>query len=246
MDDVERVRSLFHDTDARARALTRAYAARGRSRSPVQRVQANGTKLDCDYTCVSAYARTDSRLHVRYTWITRERASPHLVTIEATENNYFLRNSNQRPHSRNFQLVVRSFERATDFCQFSREQGLFIAHAAMNISTIFRRRVVTDAPRERVESRIKRVVGACSLWRFILQERKTSLLILSTRNQSKQDRCSDSLTDSESDAQCSVSSIDFPSLIRRHRAIHRRISWPRAFVDALDDRSFLGDLSAAN
>lgn len=49
------------------RVSTRVYAAGGRGRSPVQRVQANGTKVDCDYTCVSAHTRADLCLHVRYT-----------------------------------------------------------------------------------------------------------------------------------------------------------------------------------
>lgn len=66
MDD-ERVRSLFHEYTRAHTKLAYMWQREGRGRSPVQRVQANGTKVDCDYTCVSAYARTNSRSHVRYT-----------------------------------------------------------------------------------------------------------------------------------------------------------------------------------
>lgn len=61
MDDVARARvcvCFFRDTNTRARIkLAYIRQAEGRGRSPVQRVQANGTKVDCDYTCVYVCSR---------------------------------------------------------------------------------------------------------------------------------------------------------------------------------------------
>jgi len=73
MDDVARARACvcvccFFAARTHARALnSHIYGRRGRGRSPVQRVQANGTKVDCDYTYVYVYL-TRARLHVRHTW----------------------------------------------------------------------------------------------------------------------------------------------------------------------------------
>lgn len=81
-------------TRARARALNpRVYVAGGRGRSPVQRVQANGTKVDCDYTCVSAGARTHTCV-THMCGIVRARARASVQTrglVDAKNTRVFVR-----------------------------------------------------------------------------------------------------------------------------------------------------------